>query len=83
MHNVAKHAKASEIRMKLSLETGSFRIVIEDDGQGFDSEAPGTPDADGLINLQNRLKLLGGRCERHSIPGKGTSVAMTVPIKFG
>lgn len=83
MHNVAKHAKASEIRMKLSLETGSFRIVIEDDGQGFDSDAPGTPDADGLINLQNRLKLLGGSCERHSVPGKGTSVAMTVPIKFG
>lgn len=80
MHNVAKHAKASEIRMKLTLEPGSFRIVIEDDGQGFDSELPGAPDADGLVNLQNRLKQIGGSCVRHSAPGKGTSVEMTVPI---
>ena len=79
MHHVAKHAKATEIRLTLTLEPGGFRVVIEDNGQGFDSDAPGAPDADGLINLQNRLKQIGGTCIRHSAPGKGTSVEMIVP----
>ena len=80
MHNIAKHAHATEIRLRLALEPGSFHLVIEDDGQGFDTTAPGAPDADGLINLQNRLKQIGGTCTRHSEPGKGTSVEMTVPL---
>jgi signal transduction histidine kinase/ligand-binding sensor domain-containing protein len=80
MHNVAKHAQAGEIRMKLGLERGGFRLVIEDDGRGYDSEAPKAPDADGLINLQNRLKQIGGTCTRRSTPGQGTSVEMAVPV---
>ncbi|WP_035609205.1 sensor histidine kinase [Haloferula sp. BvORR071] len=80
MHNIAKHAKASEVRMTLTLEPGKFHLVIEDDGQGYDAAAPGVPDADGLINLQNRLKQIGGTCTRRSSPGHGTSVEMTVPL---
>ncbi len=80
MHNIAKHAKASEVRMKLTLEPGKFHLVIEDDGQGYDDSAPGAPHADGLLNLQDRLKQLGGSCTRHSRPGEGTSVEMTVPL---
>jgi signal transduction histidine kinase len=80
MHNIAKHAKASEVRMKLTLEPGKFHLVIEDDGQGYDDTAPGAPDADGLLNLQDRLKQLGGTCTRHSRPGHGTSVEMVVPL---
>ncbi|WP_367870893.1 two-component regulator propeller domain-containing protein [Luteolibacter sp. Populi] len=81
MHNTVKHAKASEVRMTLALEPGKFHLVIEDNGQGYDSSAPGAPHADGLINLQNRLKQLGGTCTRHSSPGQGTSVEMTVPLE--
>jgi signal transduction histidine kinase len=80
MHNIAKHAEASEVRMKLTLEPGKFHLVIEDDGQGYDDTAPGAPHADGLLNLQDRLKQLGGTCVRRSSPGRGTSVEMTVPL---
>lgn len=80
MHNIAKHAKATEVRMTLTLEPGKFHLVIEDDGQGYDDTAPGAPHADGLLNLQDRLKQLGGTCTRHSRPGQGTSVEMIVPL---
>lgn len=80
MHNVAKHAHANEIRMKLTFQPGMLHLVIQDDGRGFEGDAPGGPDADGLINLQNRLKQIGGSCLRWSSPGQGTSVEMIVPI---
>ena len=80
LHNVAKHADATEIRLRLALEPGAFRLTVEDDGKGFDEDCPGSPDADGLLNLQSRLGQLGGTCTRRSEAGKGTSVEMTVPL---
>lgn len=80
IHNVAKHAHATEIRLRLALEPGGFRLVIEDDGRGYDSDAPGLPEADGLANLQSRLRQIGGACIRRSSPGRGTTVEMTVPV---
>lgn len=80
LHNVAKHAEATEIRMRLALEPDRFHLVIEDDGKGFDHETRGAPDADGLANLQSRLGQLGGRCLRRSGTGTGTTVEMIVPF---
>jgi signal transduction histidine kinase/ligand-binding sensor domain-containing protein len=80
LHNTAKHAGATEIRLSLAFEPGAFLLTIEDDGRGFDSDAPGKPEADGLVNLQSRLKQIGGTCQRRSAAGKGTTVEMRVPL---
>jgi len=63
------------------MEPSSFRLTIEDNGRGFDdAETTDKLEADGLANLQSRLKQLGGTCSRRSAPGQGTTVEMTVPL---
>lgn len=81
LHNVVKHAQATEVRMRLSLDARGFALTVEDDGIGFEGEEGDFgPDADGLRNLRRRLEQIGGKCLRHAAPGKGTAVEMQVPF---
>ncbi|MBN2369347.1 MAG: ATP-binding protein [Vicinamibacteria bacterium] len=88
LHNVIKHARASEVWLRLLMEPGSFTLVIEDDGQGF-SETSVIADVEtnsrlssgqGLGNIRKRLSAIGGRCMVHSAPGKGTRVELSVVL---
>ena len=89
LHNVLKHADATEVRVVLALQPAAFSLAVEDNGRGF---APGSagaaagPEGDrmapgnGLANLRRRLEAIGGRCEIHSAPGAGTKVRFVVPL---
>ena len=81
LHNVVKHAGATEVTLAVRLENGTCAITLSDNGCGSDapSEALG---ADGLINLKTRLEQLGGTCTRHSTPGEGTSIEMRFPLDW-
>lgn len=78
LHNVAKHAGAQVVRLQLSLEARGVRVMITDDGRGIDDAAKG--DRDGLRNLAGRMSEIGGRFERQSAPGHGTTLLFTVPL---
>jgi len=81
LHNVVKHAQATEIRLTLSIEGPNFHITLQDNGRGLDrTSEPAAPGADGLPNLQERLQQIGGTCTYHSRPGEGTRVEMVVPL---
>jgi signal transduction histidine kinase len=77
--NVVKHARARRVSILLTRKDGAVKAVVEDDGQGFDPEAPG--DGFGLVGMQERLALLGGRLEIESTPEAGTTVAAEVPVR--
>jgi len=85
LNNVAKHAKASEVRITLDLLPGGFRLALADNGVGFEvNERPSIrPAAEpsrrrGLENLRHRIETSGGRFEIASTPGTGTTVRFTV-----
>ena len=78
LNNCVRHAAATEVRLRLGVETGVLTIVVEDDGRGF-SAAPGD-DGDGLGNMRRRLAESGGACEISSAPGRGTTVTFTLPL---
>jgi two-component system, NarL family, sensor histidine kinase DevS len=74
--NVIKHARAERVSILLH-ETGSkVGVVIEDDGRGFDPDDVG--DGLGLVGMQERVALLGGRVSLES-SGAGTTIAVEVP----
>lgn len=79
--NVAKHADATAVRVTLQPGAHAVRIVVEDDGRGFDPERPaghdGTPGA-GLQIMRERAAALGGELRVRSAPGAGTRVECTV-----
>lgn len=81
LHNVVKHAGATEVWLRLRLEAGTITLTIEDNGRGFQTENTPAPDANGLGNLNRRAGEIGGRCEQRSEPGKGTTVTFIVPLK--
>lgn len=78
LQNAVKHAAASSLRVSITVESGTLKIILEDDGRGFEPSAPKTG-ADGLRNMRERMEQLGGRCEVSTAPGKGTRVTFQVP----
>ena len=82
--NVLKHARASEVEVRLTFEPSELRVRITDDGIGFDiSAAQGilsmTVGGFGLISMQERARLVGGDFEIRSAPGRGAWVEVCTP----
>jgi signal transduction histidine kinase len=73
--NVAKHAEASQVRMRITEENGRLRVVITDDGIGGADPSRST----GLRGLADRVEALGGSLAVESPPGGGTRVMAELP----
>jgi signal transduction histidine kinase len=77
--NVGKHAKASRVDISLGAVDGHVRLQIRDDGIGFD---PGKARAlvseghFGLVNMRERVEMVGGKLLVDSSPGSGTTIAV-------
>lgn len=78
LHNVVRHAHASEVLFEFEVRDGLLQMSIADNGQGFDPSTPA--DGNGLVNLQQRLASVGGTCEVRSQPGTGTKVRLLLPL---
>jgi signal transduction histidine kinase len=82
--NVAKHAAASHVVVKLDLRPAQMQLTIEDDGCGFDPAAvlagEGEVAAWGLLGIGERTLLLGGQYEVNSQPGCGTCIRVNIPL---
>ncbi|MBN8877533.1 MAG: sensor histidine kinase [Sphingobacteriales bacterium] len=76
--NIARHAKAHEVRATLSAANGLLKMEIADDGRGFDTTAQRK--TLGLLGMKERAIMIGGDLSIQSTPGKGTTVLITVPI---
>ena len=77
--NAARHAEARHAALHLTTLPDRVQLVIEDDGHGFDpTQIP--KGRYGLIGLNERVKLLGGRLQLQSSPGAGTRIEVTIPL---
>ena len=76
--NVVKHAHAGRAEVTASVEDGTLRIEVRDDGAGG-----ADPDGHGLVGMRDRVTALGGRLEIESPAGGGTLVAATLPLSAG
>ena len=91
LNNVVKHARATEVRLELSVQPAYLTFRIRDDGQGMVSStnAPAGLGSDrissghGLGNMTKRLETIGGRCSVTGEPGGGTCVELTVHFNNG
>jgi signal transduction histidine kinase len=76
LSNVARHAAASAVDVRLSAVSGTITLRVSDNGVGISPEAP---HGHGLDNMEARAEALGGICELTSRPGGGTVVTWRVP----
>jgi hypothetical protein len=78
--NVAKHAQAQNVEVRLAQKNGEIVINVRDDGVGFAPQDPRKPNSYGLIGMRERAYLVGGQLRIDSTPGRGTSIEVRLPI---
>jgi signal transduction histidine kinase len=78
--NVARHARAHWVSVVVSAHAGQVTVAVEDDGIGFDPEAPIPPGKLGFIGMRERAALVGGSLDVESSPGGGTTVLARFPL---
>jgi NarL family two-component system sensor histidine kinase YdfH len=80
--NVARHAEATKLCVKLRLaEDSCLLIEVADNGVGFDVETAVRPGHYGIVGLQERARLTGGRFSIESSPESGTTAVLRLPLE--
>ena len=81
--NVARHAEATQVDVRLALHPHTVHLEIRDNGRGLDPAAPprprGATGGRGLVGMRERVELLGGTIQIEGHPGAGTRVIVDLP----
>jgi PAS domain S-box-containing protein len=77
--NVARHAHATEVNVKLAKDNGDLSLEVQDNGQGIGEEQLAAGRSLGILGMRERALLLGGDLTIRSAPGKGTTVRVRIP----
>lgn len=84
LSNVLRHADAKHVSVRLSREDSRIFLEVRDDGKGFDVEGIRSSRTRnlGIVGMEERATLLGGRFEITSEEGKGTKVSVEIPLQW-
>jgi hypothetical protein len=77
LHNITRHAQATEVVIKLKQSADSLVLTLQDDGKGFDPD--NVTSGMGLTNLRRRAEKHQGRVDIVSTP-QGTTLSLTLPL---
>ncbi|HEU4346034.1 MAG TPA: sensor histidine kinase [Candidatus Binatia bacterium] len=78
--NAVRHSRASELHLSLSQTGNTCRATLEDNGVGFDPLAADSGSHYGLRGMRERIERIGGNLSFRTAPGKGTQIAITIPL---
>ena len=77
--NAAKHSGAGELILRIHWQGNNVQVVVEDDGKGFDV-AQANASRNGLMNMAQRMREVGGRFDVKSGPGFGCRIEFNLPL---
>ncbi|MES2210282.1 MAG: GAF domain-containing sensor histidine kinase [Chloroflexota bacterium] len=80
LSNAIRHSAAAQVRLSVRVEAGHAVLTVQDDGQGFDPDAPRRAGHLGLANLHDRAASVGGTLEIESQIGAGTRIIVRLPL---
>ena len=80
VRNSARHASARHVQIRIGEKNGTLALSVHDDGKGFD---PSQDAGLGILGMQERAAHLAGNLEVNSAPGRGTTVAFSLPLPRG
>jgi signal transduction histidine kinase len=81
LRNIARHAAASQVEVRLQPCNGGLQLSVEDDGAGFDPAQHRPGMSLGHASMRQRAFFLGGNIEIASHPGAGTTIRAWVPLQ--
>jgi len=79
LHNVVRHAQASEVQFRIEQEQKELRLVVADNGRGIRPVKARSSER-GLYNMEKRVTSLGGKFSITSIANQGTRIEITIPL---
>ncbi|MFC5462548.1 CHASE domain-containing protein [Massilia niabensis] len=77
--NVSRHARATAVRVELAVDPDSIWMTVSDNGIGLIQTGGQKPGSFGLVGIEERVRILGGRCLITSGPDRGTTVYVSIP----
>jgi len=80
LNNAIRHSQASEVKVQLDLGETSIKVVVDDNGKGFDTAILDEQSRMGIRLIKERAEKLGGFLEIISTPDKGTRVSFQIPV---
>jgi signal transduction histidine kinase len=81
LRNCVKHSTAESVRVVLTKTRNAVRLVVSDNGCGFNAKTPLIEKGLGFISMKERLHVLGGKMNIYSRPLRGTRIEISVPLK--
>jgi two-component system sensor kinase len=79
--NVARHAKANRVEVRITRRDDEISIDVVDNGIGFEPKRDRTRTSRGLLGMRERAYLLGGTFNLDSAPGRGTMLQVRIPLR--
>ena len=84
LNNATRHSKAKQVAINIESDGALLKLVVRDDGVGFDEPSERSrvirSGSMGLIGMEERAQLAGGRLKLRSVPGAGTTVSAIFPL---
>jgi PAS domain S-box-containing protein len=77
--NVARHANATQVNVRLAKENGSLILDVHDNGKGIGEEELSAGRSLGILGMRERVLVLGGELAISGAPGRGTAVTVRIP----
>jgi signal transduction histidine kinase len=78
--NIIRHAKATQVEVRLAEEGGALVLTVKDNGRGISEEEIANTRSIGLVGMRERAMLIGGEITLQGAPGKGTTMILRVPL---
>jgi signal transduction histidine kinase len=79
--NAVRHSRANELSLSLRQTSLGLEAILRDNGVGFDAAAVEAHNHYGLRGMRERIHKLGGQFSVHTAPGKGTEIAIVIPLR--
>ena len=77
--NVSRHARATKVRVELAVDSQSISMTVSDNGIGLSKAGGQKPGSFGLVGIEERVRILGGKCIITSSANAGTTVHVSIP----
>ena len=82
LRNCVKHSQAESVRVVLTRTRNAIRLLVSDNGCGFNTNSDSMERGLGFISMKERLHLVGGKINVYSKPLRGTRIEVSVPLKL-
>ncbi|OPY69630.1 MAG: Oxygen sensor histidine kinase NreB [Syntrophorhabdus sp. PtaU1.Bin050] len=78
--NIARHAEATSVKVRLTQKGNELRLDVSDNGKGITPEQAGDPKSFGIVGIRERVNLWGGSVSITGKPQKGTTIKVRIPL---